>query len=674
LFKKPGQSRKGVIFILMFGRIKKIAILYCIKTGSMKKSIILFLLFTYHFTIAQVPDSLYKQLIRAKEDTNKAKILNAISRVYINSKPDSALYYLDIQKKLCEKLHYVPYLINYYINASSAYNNLEKYDTSMLLNQQCLAVALQYGNTLKIGYSLANLAGSFTKLSQYDSAAFYYLKAITYLDKEIEKDNVIYMYGNLAALYKNLEQYDRAISYLRQGLNLHYNGFGSNEAYAFTLTNLSGVFQDLNKFDSSIYYADKAIEVCKRNDIYRNQMVCFQNKFTSTMYLGQYNKLDAIIREMELLGPFLKNPSTDIKIALNKGFLNYYKGQYNVANEYAIQSLELSSANENLDYIIKSYQLLSKIATGLGNYKLADIYDFKIDSIHQIQVTDKLRGEVQNLEKKFETQKKSIEILKLKNQNEKKSTQNKFLLTTAIGLILFSLLAYRNFTNKQKLQQAKITELEKDKQLLTVDAMLKGQETERSRIAKDLHDGLGGMLSGTKLSFINMKENLVLTPENALLFEKSLTMLDNSIVDLRKVAQNLMPEALVKFGLNEATRDFCDSIKGSSGVNIVYQHLGEQRKLEATSEVFTYRILQELVNNAVKHAGASQIFVQLTMDTNKLSITVEDDGKGFSMNDAANSKGAGLSNITYRVQYLNGTIDIVTTPGNGTSVNVELKA
>jgi signal transduction histidine kinase len=102
--------------------------------------------------------------------------------------------------------------------------------------------------------------------------------------------------------------------------------------------------------------------------------------------------------------------------------------------------------------------------------------------------------------------------------------------------------------------------------------------------------------------------------------------------------------------------------------------LGEQRKLEATAEVFTYRILQELVNNAVKHAKAKQIFVQLTMDTNKLSITVEDDGKGFSINDAANSKGAGLSNIKYRVQYLNGTIDVITAPGNGTSVNIELNA
>jgi two-component system, NarL family, sensor kinase len=271
------------------------------------------------------------------------------------------------------------------------------------------------------------------------------------------------------------------------------------------------------------------------------------------------------------------------------------------------------------------------------------------------------------------------EINKLETTNKEKSTLNKILIGSAVGLLLIGLLGYRNFKSKQKvatqqqqLQQQQITELEKDKQLLAIDAMLKGQEEERSRIAKDLHDGLGGMLSGTKLSFINMKENLLLTPENATLFDKSISMLDNTIADLRKVAHNLMPEALVKFGLDEAVKDFCSSIQTSSTLKVVYQKIGENRKLTNTAEVFTYRIIQELVNNAVKHAAAKQIIVQLNMGSDKLHITVEDDGKGFDINNMANSKGAGMDNIKYRVQYFNGTLDIVTTPGSGTSVNIDL--
>lgn len=262
-----------------------------------------------------------------------------------------------------------------------------------------------------------------------------------------------------------------------------------------------------------------------------------------------------------------------------------------------------------------------------------------------------------------------------------KSTLNKVFIASILILLILGYLGFINFKKgqqlakqQQALQKQKISELEKDKQLLTIDAMLKGQEEERSRIAKDLHDGLGSLLSGTKLSFMNVKENLPLTPETNTQFDRSLSMLDNSIGDLRKVAQNLMPEALVKFGLQEAVRDFCDSIQSTTGIKIVFQQFGERRKLHSTAEMFIYRIIQELVNNAVKHAEATQVIVQLTMSENKTGITVEDNGKGFDKNILAQAKGAGMANISYRVQYFNGTSDLVTSPGNGTSVNIELIA
>jgi signal transduction histidine kinase len=151
-------------------------------------------------------------------------------------------------------------------------------------------------------------------------------------------------------------------------------------------------------------------------------------------------------------------------------------------------------------------------------------------------------------------------------------------------------------------------------------------------------------------------------------------MLDNTIGDLRKVAQNLLPEALVKFGLGEAVRDFCDSIKSSTNIEIVCQQFGVKRELDSTLEVFIFRIIQELVNNAVKHAHASRIIVQLNMDTNNIGITVEDNGTGFNKAILSTTQGSGMSNINYRVQYFNGTVDIVTSPGNGTSVNIDLKA
>jgi signal transduction histidine kinase len=288
----------------------------------------------------------------------------------------------------------------------------------------------------------------------------------------------------------------------------------------------------------------------------------------------------------------------------------------------------------------------------------------------------------------YETGKKQNEIIQLQNEKkiqsatvEQKSTLNKVFISTIMGLLVFGYLAYRTIkseqkvtTQQQEIQRQRISELEKDRQLLTVDAMLKGQEEERSRIAKDLHDGLGGMLSGVKLSFINMKENMVLPAENVNGFERSIKMLDNTIAELRKVAHNLMPETLVRFGLDEALKDFCNSIQTSTGIKIVYQQFGEIRKLSTRAEITVYRIIQELVNNALKYAGAKQIIVQLTRDHMKTGITVEDNGKGFDVRILDLKKGAGFSNIKYRVNYFKGTLDVNSEPGNGTSVSIELIA
>ena len=270
-------------------------------------------------------------------------------------------------------------------------------------------------------------------------------------------------------------------------------------------------------------------------------------------------------------------------------------------------------------------------------------------------------------------------MLQLSAENKQKSTQNKILIGLTLGLLAFAFLGYRNFRNRQKiaeqnevLQQQKITELEKDKQLQSVDAMLKGQEDERNRIAKDLHDGLGGMLSGVKISFMNMKENMIMTAENVGVFERSISQLDNTIAELRKVAHNLMPEALVKFGLTDAINDFCMAMTTSTHIHIVYEHLGESRKLGNTADVYIYRIIQELISNAVKHGQPKQIIVQTTTTPTKVLITVEDDGKGLDANKLAMSKGIGITNIKHRVNYFKGQIEFDNNVPSGTVVNIEL--
>jgi len=241
------------------------------------------------------------------------------------------------------------------------------------------------------------------------------------------------------------------------------------------------------------------------------------------------------------------------------------------------------------------------------------------------------------------------------------------------ALLIISLLSYRNYRNKQRLQQQRIAELETEKKLTATEAVLKGEEQERTRLAKDLHDGLGGMLSGIKYSFQTMKGNLIMTPDNQQAFERSMDMLDSSIKEMRRVAHNMMPEALVKFGLDTALKDFCNDISQSGALKVNYLSIGLENKIiDQTTAITIYRIVQELLNNTMKHAAATNAIVQVSKTNGLLSVTVEDDGKGFDTSILKQSKGIGWSNIQHRIEFLKGKLDVNSQMEKGTSVLIEL--
>jgi signal transduction histidine kinase len=261
-------------------------------------------------------------------------------------------------------------------------------------------------------------------------------------------------------------------------------------------------------------------------------------------------------------------------------------------------------------------------------------------------------------------------------QLQQKKTVNIALIAGCVLLLLLALQLYKNFKNKnrllvqkEKLHQQQIIELEKEKKLLAAQSLMKGQEEERSRLAKDLHDGVGGLLSGVKLSMTTMKGNVFLSEENARSFENVIGQLDQSISELRRVSHNMMPEALIKYGLKEALENYCENLNLSGKINVQLQTYGMENRMEQSTEIVVYRIIQELLNNVIKHAEAKKVLIQLVREDDRFNLTVEDDGKGFDVNEVKN--GAGLANIKARIDYLNGNMDVVSKKGEGTSVHIE---
>jgi two-component system, NarL family, sensor kinase len=506
-----------------------------------------------------------------------------------------------------------------------------------------LAVKLNLNSTIfnnYLGLGQINLVNR-----NYDKALNYFFKALAIQKKIPNPKNKADIYVSLGTCYTFMNKQNLAEKYFGEAYE-YYNKKGYLFEMASVLVERSNLYYETDPL--------KAIELQlqAQKNYNKTEPNCSGSAY-NIAYLGEsffeLAKNDSLIKQ-------IKNyeiPKTKEKLLVE-------------AENYYIRALSIFKKNKNSEWILTTTGLISDLQAYRGDYENAyKNLQFKF------KFNDSLFSQKnKNAIAKLESEK---EVLQLKTLNDQKATLNKILIGSSIGLLLLGFLGYRNFRTKQKLQNLKISELEKDKQLLAIDAMMKGQEEERSRIAKDLHDGLGGLLSGTKLSFTTMKENLILTPENAVQFDKSLTMLDNTMSDLRKVAHNLMPEALVKFGLTEALKDFCSGIQSTKTVSVIYQKLGSDEKYENTTEVFIYRIVQELVNNALKHAQATEILVQLATHKNRIHITVEDNGVGYEIDTIQNKKGNGLNNVEYRVNYLNGTIDTVSSPSNGTAVNIEFK-
>jgi signal transduction histidine kinase len=269
------------------------------------------------------------------------------------------------------------------------------------------------------------------------------------------------------------------------------------------------------------------------------------------------------------------------------------------------------------------------------------------------------------LEATYQAEKKEMRIAAL----EKERKLYRFItLSGAFTLLLLVLIFYfMHSSNRRKKQLAeqKIIQLEKEKQLVATQAVLDGETAERSRLARDLHDGLGGMLSAVKLNLFDMKQGVFIEAEDVSRFNKVMEMLDNSMQELRRVAHNMMPESLSRYGLKVALEDFCGSFN-----NVHFHFFGEEKRIDKSIEIALYRIVFELVNNAVKHAKAENINVQIVQQPNRISINVQDDGKGFEPEE--NTKGAGLQNIRNRINSVGGTLNILSSKEKGTEIIIDI--
>lgn len=315
----------------------------------------------------------------------------------------------------------------------------------------------------------------------------------------------------------------------------------------------------------------------------------------------------------------------------------------------------------------------------LENTKLSEEFQrkqLKLSRLESDKRSQELTISQQNLKlSKLENKNRKDELVNyISELNFKNKLNQYYIFSIVFFIILLVLLLYalkqrnKHLKQREELYKLEIEQERQNSKISTLTALLDGQEQERARLARDLHDGLGGLLSGTKIQLTHLNEKIDVHSKKDM--EKSIHQLDGAVDELRRVAHNLMPDLLLKYGLEEALKEYAIRMSNDH-LDIDVQFLSYTNSLDKENQLLVYRIIQELVNNAIKHAQAEQIIIQFVEDNEEYTVTVEDDGKGFDMNNTKLSQSAGLHNIQSRVQFLKGNLNIHSEIDLGTSIEFQ---
>jgi PAS domain S-box-containing protein len=211
-----------------------------------------------------------------------------------------------------------------------------------------------------------------------------------------------------------------------------------------------------------------------------------------------------------------------------------------------------------------------------------------------------------------------------------------------------------------------------ERRILT--SIIEAEEKERKRVAKDLHDGLGPLLSSVKLYVNELQSADTADAEKKEMLKYTNELIDDAVSSTRTIANNLMPGVISDYGLVKALQSFCNKLNMAKSVNISFNTKDNTRRYDATVEIMLYRVLMELINNSIKHASAKNIVITFNEENKQLSILFTDDGAGFDVAKTLNdsNRGMGLNNIINRVKSLKGSCEFNSKVGRGTVVKIEI--
>ncbi len=643
----------------------------------------------------------------------KVDTLNSFITKVMSTDPDQALNYCNQALDISMKHNYTEGQKTALYYYSIIYKLKSQFDSSIKFAQRYLTLGEATNDSATLARGYLQMGNILRRKGEIDDAQFYFIKAKNVFAALNNKQGVIAVLNSLGSIFKNNSEYDSATFYylnvLRLSEEIEYSqGIGSAlinlgivkfetqdylaarlyymksipvnteinkpQKVALAYMNLGIIFTEEKSYDSSMMYFEKALEIQNKigsvidiNNIYINQSYIYK---TRKEYSKALEKCNLAIDTFAIID-YPKGHSTAL---LSKAEIISKLGMFKQATSLLDSSLAIAKTFDDLNLQMTIYEAYSENYKNAKQFEKAIDYQTKYFKLKEDIFSHQKQKYIANLNLKYEKEKDQAHILSLTNENlekdlelNKRTNQRNIFLFTGAGIILitiFIIIFLRVKTkNDNYFALQKIRQLEKDKKLISVQFLMEGQEEERKRIAKELHDGIGVLLSTAKMQFTSIDG---VSPSSRPKINNATKLLEMAASEVRKITHNMMPGLLSKYGFFEAVDELVDQINDAGTIEARLSIDGEDKRFSENKEFMLYRIVQEMINNTIKHAQATKISINVELFENKLKLKYNDNGIGFDSVEKIKQKSIGLTSLNSRSNYLGGNLIVDTAPGKGT--------
>lgn len=639
------------------------------------------LLFAGNNVFAINIDSLKNEISKAKQDTSKVKQYKILIEELEKTDIKDAVLYAEECLKFSKKINYHKGIAVSYNLLGKVYSNVPDYDKSIEFYNKSFDTYNQIERK-KTSDILYNIALVYERKNNYKAAASYLIQSLKIDEKYNNQDGAAWTLVEIGYVYKKLNNNLKAVEYYKKAKLLSQK-INVDEVSIIALNNIGNCYNEDKKYDTALIYYAQSLEIAKRtNNVYR--IVTIMDN-TAAIYFEKKDYQKALNCFLQSVEKYNKNlDKRDISIAyINIAEVYGKTQQYEKALEYLQKSLSIAKEIGSQEQLKTTYQSLSEVYKDLKQYKLAleysELYSTIKDSIYDKEVSK----QVSEMETKYETEKKEKEIALLNvdiqsKQKDKElletqvSKRNSIIYGTVSGALLLIASIVLLFNRRQLRQKNKHQSEIFKQQESTAISILEGQENERARIAKDLHDSVGTFLSTLKIN-LELFEGAI-AKEKTESYHAALELIDKISAELRNIMKNLSDETLQEYGLVNAFEDLIARINRLGGTQFNFHSQGLSVRPENIIEINLYRVGQELLSNCIKYAKASNATLQLMARENKILLMLEDNGTGFDIQNPGSinkDHGMGLKNVRDRVSFIKGTVQIESDPVNGTTFIIE---